>query len=59
MQKDARMCLQRAAECARLAEDEKQPELRQHFTKLAASWMKVASETVEITSTSTSQSRWP
>jgi hypothetical protein len=42
------MCLQRAAECARLAEDEKQPELRQYFTKLAASWMKVASETAEI-----------
>jgi hypothetical protein len=48
MHKDARKCLERAAECARLAEGEKQPELKLYFTKLAASWMEVASETVEI-----------
>src|SRR3982074_443658 len=47
MHDDARECLGRAAECARLAEDEKHPELKRYLTTLAASWRKAASETVE------------
>ncbi len=47
MHKNARECLERAAECARLAEDEEHPELKLYLTKLAASWTKVASETVD------------
>jgi len=47
MHDDARECLGRAAECARLAEDEKHPELKRYLTTLAASWTKAASETVE------------
>jgi len=48
MHDDARECLGRAAECARLAEDEKHPELKRYLTTLAASWTKAASETVEV-----------
>jgi hypothetical protein len=47
MPKDVRQCLERAAECARLAEDAKNPELKLYLTKLAVSWTKAASESVE------------
>jgi IS30 family transposase len=47
MHDDARECLERAAECARLAEVEKHPELKRYLTKLAASWTRAASETVD------------
>jgi hypothetical protein len=47
MHKDAREYLERAAECARLAEGVEHPELKLYLTKLAASWTKVAAETVE------------
>jgi hypothetical protein len=47
MHKDARECLERATECARLAESVEHPELKLYLTKLAASWTKVATETVE------------
>jgi hypothetical protein len=49
MHDDARECLGRAAECARLAEDEKHPELKRYLTKLAASWTKAAAETEDAT----------
>jgi hypothetical protein len=39
--------MERAAECARLAEGVEHPDLKLYLTKLAASWMKVATETVE------------
>jgi hypothetical protein len=44
MHKDARKCLERATECARLAESVEHPELKLYLTKLAASWTKVATE---------------
>jgi hypothetical protein len=44
MHKDARECLKRATECARLAESVEHPELKLYLTKLAASWTKVATE---------------
>ena len=44
MHKDARECLERATECARLAESVEHPELKLYLTKLAASWTKVATE---------------
>jgi hypothetical protein len=47
MHDDTRECLERAAECARLAEDEKHPELKRYLANLAASWTKAASDTVE------------
>jgi hypothetical protein len=47
MHKDAREYLERAAECARLAEGVDHPELKLYLTTLAASWTKVAAETVE------------
>jgi hypothetical protein len=47
MQKDIRECLERAAECARLAERVDHTELKLYLTKLATSWTKVAAETVE------------
>jgi hypothetical protein len=47
MHKDVREYLERAAECARLAEGVEHPDLKLYLTKLAASWMKVATETVE------------
>jgi hypothetical protein len=46
MYKDARECLERAAECARLAEHEEHPELKRYLTKLAVAWTQAASETV-------------
>jgi hypothetical protein len=48
MHKDARECLERATECARLAESVEHPELKLYLTKFAVSWAKVASETVEL-----------
>jgi hypothetical protein len=42
MDKDARECLERAAECARLADAETDPELKAYLIKLASSWMQVA-----------------
>jgi hypothetical protein len=47
MHKDARKYLERAAECARLAEGVEYPELKLYLANLAASWTKVAAETVE------------
>ena len=47
MHKDARKYLERAAECARLAEGVEHPELKLYLANLAASWTKVAAETVE------------
>ena len=44
MHKDARECLKRATECARLAESVEHPELKLYLAKLAASWSKVATE---------------
>jgi hypothetical protein len=44
---DAREYLERAAECARLAEGVEHPKLKLYLTKFAASWTKVAAETVE------------
>jgi hypothetical protein len=47
MQKDIRECLERAAECARLAERVDHTELKLYLTKLATSWTKVAAEVIE------------
>jgi hypothetical protein len=47
MHQDVRECLERATECARLAESVEHSELKLYLTKLAASWTKVATETVE------------
>jgi hypothetical protein len=44
MQKDMRECLERAAECARLAERVENTELKLYLTNLATSWTKVAAE---------------
>jgi hypothetical protein len=41
-------CLKRAAECARLAEAESDPELKALLTKLASSWTRDAEETVKL-----------
>ncbi len=42
MNEDARECLKRAAECARLAEAESEPAMRAYLTKLASSWAQAA-----------------
>ena len=42
MDRHARESLQRAAECARLADAESDPELKAYLITLASSWMKVA-----------------
>jgi hypothetical protein len=42
MDRDTRKCLERAAECARLADDEWDPELKAYLIKLASSWVQVA-----------------
>ena len=42
MDKYARESLKRAAECARLADAESDPELKAYLITLASSWMKVA-----------------
>jgi hypothetical protein len=44
MHKDARECLERAAECARLAERVEHPELKLYLAKFAASWAKAATD---------------
>jgi hypothetical protein len=46
MQNNIRECLERAAECARLAERVDHAELKLYLTKLATSWTKVAAEVI-------------
>ena len=45
MNRHAQKCLDRAAECARLAEATSDLELKGYLTKLASSWVQVARET--------------
>jgi hypothetical protein len=47
MQNDIRECLERAAECARLAERVDHTELKLYLTKLATSWTKLAAEVID------------
>jgi hypothetical protein len=53
MQNNIRECLERAAECARLAERVDHTELKLYLTKLATSWTKVAAEVIEAQSRDT------
>ncbi len=46
MNQDAIECLKRAAECARLAEAENDPNMRLFLKNLAGSWMKEANNSV-------------
>jgi hypothetical protein len=46
MTADALECLERAAFCAKLAEEESDPELKVYLLKLAADWTCVANERV-------------
>ena len=46
MQNNIRECLERAAECARLAERVDDAELKLYLTELATSWTKVAAEII-------------
>jgi hypothetical protein len=50
MQNNIRECLERAAECARLAERVDDAELKLYLTELATSWTKVAAEIIEAQS---------
>ena len=50
MRKNAHECLERAAECARLAERVDDAELKLYLTKLATSWTKVAAEIIDAQS---------
>jgi hypothetical protein len=50
MQNNIRECLERAAECARLAECVDHTELKLFLTKLATLWTKVAAEVIETQS---------
>jgi hypothetical protein len=50
MRKNIHECLERAAECARLAERVDHAELKLYLTKLATSWTKVAAEVIEAQS---------
>jgi hypothetical protein len=50
MQNNIRECLERAAECARLAERVDDAELKLYLTELATSWTKVAAESIEAQS---------
>jgi hypothetical protein len=50
MQNNIRECLERAAECARLAERVDDAELKLYLTKLATSWTKVAAEIIDAQS---------
>jgi hypothetical protein len=47
MIRNTQECLNRAAECARLAEAEREPELKAYLTKLASSWTQAAGEAAE------------
>jgi hypothetical protein len=47
MQNNIRECLERAAECARLAERTDHTELKRYLTKLATSRTKLAAEVIE------------
>jgi hypothetical protein len=47
MNKDARDCLKRAAECARLADAESDPALKAYLIRLASSWMQAATDADE------------
>jgi hypothetical protein len=53
MQNNIRECLERAAECARLAERVEDAELKLYLTELATSWTKVAAEIIETQSHNT------
>jgi hypothetical protein len=53
MQNNIRECLERAAECARLAERVDDAELKLYLTELATSWTKVAAEIIEAQSQDT------
>jgi hypothetical protein len=44
---NAEECLNRAAECARLAEATNDPELKVYLMKLAAAWQAVVAEAIE------------
>jgi hypothetical protein len=57
MQNNIRECLERAAECARLAERVDHTELKLYLTKLATSWTKVGAEVIEAQSHDTDCSR--
>jgi hypothetical protein len=46
MNRDAIECLKRAAECARLAEAEKDPSMQLFLKNLAVSWMREANKSV-------------
>ena len=48
MSKQVSECLERAEYCIRLAETEKDPELKAYLLKLAASWTKAAHEHVKL-----------
>jgi hypothetical protein len=48
MHKEIRECLERAAECVRLAEGVNHAELKLYLTKLATSWTEVAADVIEI-----------
>ena len=50
MHKNMREYLDRAAECARLAECVEHAELKLYLTRLATSWTKVAAEAIEAQS---------
>jgi hypothetical protein len=50
MQNNIRECLERAAECTRLAERVDDAELKLYLTELATSWTKVAAEIIEAQS---------
>jgi hypothetical protein len=45
--REIRECLERAAECARLAERVNHVELKLYLTKLATSWTEVAADVIE------------
>ena len=47
MNRDARDCLKRAAECARLADAESDPALKAYLIRLASSWMQAATDADE------------
>jgi hypothetical protein len=47
MSREPQECLKRAGECVRLAEAEREPELRAYLIKLGSSWAQAARESDE------------
>ena len=47
MSREPQECLKRAGECVRLAEAERDPELRAYLIKLGSSWAQAARESDE------------